>query len=119
MPRSKPLVPGVLDMWIRRSSGELSTQSALPYVVDSFSYNFYAFLLAPELKKILEAPEEKGRKEEARAGMWFLIVLMDMEVRMPLPGEGVEWLAVRVTSKVIKDGRFDLDVMVRDLEGEC
>jgi hypothetical protein len=124
MPRGEPLVPGVLDMWIRRSSGELITQSALPYVVDSFPYNIYAFLLAPELKKILDAPQntvEKERKEEGqkqRASMWFPTVVMNMEVKMPLPEEGVEWLAVRVTSKQIKDGRFDLDVMVRDVEGE-
>lgn len=36
VPRQGPLVPGVLDMWTRLSSGERITQSALPYVVDSF-----------------------------------------------------------------------------------
>lgn len=124
LPRGEPTVPGVLDMWIRRSSGELIMQSALPYVVDSFPYDIYGFLLAPELKKILDAPqntEEKERKEEAheqRASMWFPTVVMNMEVKMPLPEEGVEWLAVRVTSKQIKEGRFDLDVMVRDMDGE-
>ncbi|TVY78281.1 hypothetical protein LSUE1_G005648 [Lachnellula suecica] len=124
MPRYEPLVPGVLDMWIRRSSGEMITQSALPYVVDSFPYNIYAFLLAPELKKLLDAPQnpqEKERKEEAneqRASTWFPTVVKNIEVKMPLPEEGVEWLTVRVTSKQIKDGRFDLDLMVRDVDGE-
>lgn len=43
---------------------------------------------------------------------------MNMEVKSALPEEGVEWLAVRITSKQIKDGRFDLEVSVRDVDGE-
>ncbi|KAI1100597.1 thioesterase family protein [Jackrogersella minutella] len=38
--------------------------------------------------------------------------------KKPLPEEGVEWLAVRVSLKQIKNGRFDLDLLVRDAEGE-
>jgi hypothetical protein len=43
---------------------------------------------------------------------------MNLEVKTALPEEGAEWLAVRVASKQIKDGRFDLEVLVRDVEGE-
>lgn len=50
--------------------------------------------------------------------MWFPTVVMNLEVKAALPEEGVEWLAMRVTSKQIKDGRFDLDVSVRDVDGE-
>lgn len=50
--------------------------------------------------------------------MWFPTVVMNLEVKKALPEEGVEWLAVRVTSKQIKDGKFDLDVSVRDVDGE-
>lgn len=50
--------------------------------------------------------------------MWFPTVVMNLEVKKVLPEEGVEWLAVRVTSKQIKDGRYDLDISVRDADGE-
>lgn len=50
--------------------------------------------------------------------MWFPTVVMNLEVKMALPEAGVEWLAVRVTSKQIKDGKFDLDISVRDVDGE-
>lgn len=57
-------------------------------------------------------------KDEQRGGLWFPTVVMNLEVKMALPRDGVEWLAIRVTSKQIKDGRFDLDVSVRDVDGE-
>lgn len=42
--------------------------------------------------------------------MWFPTVVMNLEAKAALPEDGVEWLAVQVTSKQIKDGRSDLDV---------
>lgn len=126
-PRGEPLVPGMLDMWICLRSGERITQGVLPYVVDSFPFNLHTYLVAPEVRKLLldAAPEEaeatQGKKRqgnEQRATMWFPTMLMNLEVKMVLPEEGVEWLAMRVTSKQIRDGKFDLDVMVRDVEGE-
>jgi hypothetical protein len=125
LPREGPLMPGVLDMWICMSSGEHITQNALTYLVDSFPYNLHTFLVAPELRKLLEVPrdqvketQEETRGEDHRASLWLPTVVMNLEVKTALPEEGVEWLAMRVTSKQIKDGKFDLDVLVRDVEGE-
>lgn len=42
VPRQGPLTPGVLDMWIRMSSGERITQGVLAYVVDSFPVSRHA-----------------------------------------------------------------------------
>ncbi len=138
IPHDGALTPGVLDMWIRMASGENIQQGALAYVADSFPYNLHVFLAAPELRDLLEgpqrppasvssastddAPAEKTTAEKApseeRASMWFPTVLMNLEMKTPLPEEGAEWLAVRVTSRQIKDGRFDLDVTIRDADGE-
>ncbi|POS72542.1 hypothetical protein DHEL01_v209057 [Diaporthe helianthi] len=130
VPRQGPLGPGVLDMWIRLSSGERITQVGLPFVVDSFPYNLHEFLAAPELREMLRAsskgeaggdtPEAKERKaqNEQRAAMWFPTVVMNLEMKTALPEDGLEWLAVRVTSKQIKIGKFDLDISVRDTDGE-
>ncbi|KAK7757679.1 hypothetical protein SLS62_000056 [Diatrype stigma] len=128
LPRGGPLTPGVLDMWIRLASGERITQAALPYVVDSFPYNLHTFLAAPELRELLLNPppdhedgskvKEVREKDKQRASLWFPTVVMNLEAKMALPEEGVEWLAVRVTSKQIKDGKFDLDVLVHDIDGD-
>lgn len=131
LPREGPLAPAVLDMWIRFASGEPITQAALPYVVDSFPYNLHTFLAAPELRKLLIEPPPKPtedaegaraakeirEQDKQRATIWLPTVVMNLEAKRPLPDEGVEWLAVRVTSKQIKDGRFDLDVLVGDVDG--
>lgn len=102
VPRAGPLTPGVLDMWIRLTSGELIKHGALPYVVDSFPYNLNHFLATPELRKLmLEEPQEGGEKpkvksaDDERSGMWFPTVVMNLEVKMPLPEEGLEWLNLR------------------------
>ncbi|GAP85079.2 putative thioesterase family protein [Rosellinia necatrix] len=131
LPRAEPPTAGVLDMWIRAASGERIKQNALPYVVDSFPFNMHAYLAAPELRELFFGPPPRAktkptggtdRDEEgqvsARASLWLPTVVMNLEVKTVLPEEGVEWLAVRVTSKQIKDGRFDLEVLVRNVDGE-
>lgn len=132
LPRHGPLSPGVLDMWISMVNDQKITQSAVPYVVDSFPYNLTTFLAAPETRALLEAPPpgtvedaattaaraEVAKKDKQRGAMWFPTVLMNLETKMALPKEGVEWLVVRVTSKQIKNGKLDLEVLVRDVDGE-
>ncbi|PQE25374.1 thioesterase family protein [Rutstroemia sp. NJR-2017a BBW] len=125
LPRGEPLVPGTTDMWIRLANGERITQSALAYVADAFPHNLHMYLAAPELRALIEAQQKQAGSKakgqggtEERASLWFPTLVMNLEVKMALPEEGVEWLAVRVTAKQIKDGRFDMDLMIRDVDGE-
>ena len=127
LPRCGPLEPGVVDMWVCRSNGEPVQQSGLPYIVDSFPYNIHTFLMSPELRALLETPrkdsgdekvEDAHQRNEQRSGLWYPTVVMNLEVKMAIPEEGLEWFAVRVQSKLIKDGKFDTDVMVRTKDGE-
>ncbi|OAA51810.1 thioesterase family protein [Metarhizium rileyi] len=132
LPREGPLSPGVLDMWVCLANGENITQAALPYTSDSFPHNLQAFLAAPETRTLIEAPapnevedaatkqarEEVARKNKQRGGMWFPTVLLNLETKSKLPDGGVEWLAVRATANQIKDGRFDLQVVIRDVHGQ-
>ncbi|KAI1774200.1 thioesterase family protein [Hypoxylon cercidicola] len=127
MPRADPVVPGMVDMWVRMASGERIKQGTLAYLVDSFPWNLHTFLPSPEMRKLLAASQSQsqgkargqaGKQEDERADLWFPTVVMNLEAKMALPEEGVEWLAVRLASKQIKDGRFDLDIQVRDVDGE-
>lgn len=132
IPRQGPLTPGVLDMWICLSNGENITQQALPYVVDAFPHDLLAFMIAPEIRALMEAPPagvvedaataearaEVARKNKERGSMWFPTVLLNLETKGALTQEGAEWLAVKVTGKQIRDGKFDLEVVVRDVDGQ-
>ncbi|PHH84288.1 hypothetical protein CDD83_2204 [Cordyceps sp. RAO-2017] len=119
-------------MWMCLASGERITQAALAYVVDSFPFDMHTFLASPEARAALLRPPprdaddgaekedeaEAARRHAERARMWLPTVVLNLEVKTALPPTGVDWLAMRATSKQIKDGRFDLDILVRDPDGE-
>ncbi|KAI0106401.1 thioesterase family protein [Nemania sp. FL0031] len=113
LPRAGPLTPGVLDMWIRMASGESITSGALAYAADSFPYNLHSFLTASPADRT-----EQAQRDGQRRALWFPTVTMNLDMKMALPEDGVEWLAVRITSKQIKNGMFDLDISIRNVDGE-
>jgi hypothetical protein len=133
LPRAGPSASGVLDMWVNLASGERITQSALPFVVDSFPHSLVTFLASSEIQKRMSAqkkPAKQAEKEDAgapkgvapergqpSASWWCPTVALNLEVKALLPEEGVEWLAVRVTSKQIRNGRLDIESVVRDAGG--
>ncbi|KAI0152993.1 thioesterase family protein [Xylariaceae sp. FL1272] len=143
LPRGEAAVPGTLDMWLRLASGERITQAVLPYVVDSFPFNLSEYIIAPEVKQMLrqqgllmeqqkqpsyeakatsaDGTAQKGEESSstgARASLWLPTVVMNLEVKTALPDEGVEWIAVRIVAKEMKNGRFDMEVIVRDTDDE-
>lgn len=52
------------------------------------------------------------------AKFWYPTVLLNLDIKKSLPENGVEWLFVRVLTKSIRNGRMDLEVVIRDEEGE-
>ncbi|OTB20578.1 hypothetical protein K445DRAFT_17849 [Daldinia sp. EC12] len=66
-----------------------------------------------------EAQRGELKKRDKKCGaLWFPTVVMNLLMKTALSEEGVEWLAMRITSRQIKNGRFDLDILRRDAEGE-
>lgn len=144
LPRAEPAVPGALDMWMRLASGERITQAAFPYIMDSFPFNMNEYIIAPEIRQMLreqgllmeqrkqpsrqaktKSPDGAEQEDEeelettgGRASLWIPTVVMNLEVKAALPEEGADWLAVRIVAKQIKDGRFDMEVIVRDVDDE-
>ncbi|KAF3762471.1 hypothetical protein M406DRAFT_45714 [Cryphonectria parasitica EP155] len=116
----RPLTPGVMDLWMCLASGERIMQLALPYVGKCVPDSVVSWrpCQTPEATTKKPEREEKGGRDHPRDGLWFPTVSMNLEVKMALPEDGVEWLNMRVTSKQMKDGRFDLDVLVRDVDGQ-
>ncbi|KAG5977040.1 hypothetical protein E4U55_007092 [Claviceps digitariae] len=117
IPSSGALTPGVCDVWISATADQTITQATLPYIVDTIPFDFLAFVTAPGYFDPLDA-DELAKRRKARSGLWFPTVLLNLEVKKLLPSQGVEWLNMRITAKQIKNGRMDIELMVRDLAGE-
>lgn len=50
--------------------------------------------------------------------MWYPTLLLNLDIKKALPEEGVRWLFVRLQAKQIKNGRYDLEVLAMDTEGD-
>jgi len=104
------------DIWIRFSTplGTAKfTTTSLPFVVDCLPYPVEAF-------RPTKSEAESGAVPFAPdAVFWYPTVVMNLEVKRPLEGEGEkEWLYLRMQTKEIREGRFDLEVVVLDEGGE-
>lgn len=49
---------------------------------------------------------------------WYPTLLLNLDIKKSLPEEGVEWLFARVSTKQIKNGRMDIDLVIMDEEGD-
>ena len=63
------------------------------------------------LKTMRKAAQERG-------ALWSATVALNIEPKSVLPEHGVEWLYMRVTARQMAHGRTDVDVVVRNLQGE-
>ncbi|KAL7628308.1 hypothetical protein AAE478_002508 [Parahypoxylon ruwenzoriense] len=107
LPRGGQVLPGLVDEWLRLTSGENFTNESLGLVSDMF----------PSLIDGLWASELNGRHGSPPA-FWYPTVLLNLDIKKTLPPEGVEWLFVRVRAKSIRNGRMDLEIVILDDGGE-
>ena len=141
-PRAGQPQPSVADHWLcfRRSS-ERFTNASLGFVVDMFP-QLHEVLRAPAgaldpysiaaeeaqaqaQSRISQDSDSYSKKEKQKktdadpdAKFWYPTLLLNLEVKKRLPDEGVEWLLVRTRAKVIRNGRYDLEVVVWDASGD-
>ncbi|CAI7594107.1 unnamed protein product [Penicillium glandicola] len=108
-----------IDQWARfRPGGDVNgrwTEAAVAYLVDMFPMALDGF----DNMSAAAAAEESGTPvSEQKAKFWYPTVTLNVDMKKHLPAEGVEWLYSRVVSKVIRDGRSDIEVTVLDEAGE-
>ncbi|KAI9926994.1 hypothetical protein ASPWEDRAFT_73146 [Aspergillus wentii DTO 134E9] len=105
-----------VDQWARfRPGGQLSrwTNESLMYLVD----------ISPKgLERLgammMSATGSSGSWELDKGSLWYPTVTFNVDIKKPLPAEGVEWLYSRVETKTLRGGRADLDVVVLDEAGD-
>ncbi|KAK3402663.1 thioesterase-like superfamily-domain-containing protein [Sordaria brevicollis] len=117
IPRAGQVRKSIIDLWIRLSSGERFTDATLGYVSDCWPYVVEAY--RPRTEK-----ENEGAAFRHDARHWYPTVVMNVEQKKAAPAGtggkegGWEWLRMRVSSKEVRGGRFDLEVLVMDEAGE-
>ncbi|GKZ38622.1 hypothetical protein AbraIFM66950_010956 [Aspergillus brasiliensis] len=101
------------EQWVRfRPGGDVNarwTNEALVYLTDMFPTALNGFD---------EAAAEASGGGGAKGLFWFPTVTLNIDLKQRLPEEGVEWLYSRVYTKMLRDGRTDLDVTVLDERGD-
>lgn len=112
-PKGCAFRPASYDVWLRMANGEPFTNASLGYVSD----------VGPPL--LVETFRPADADAEVPPGgfafdkmFWYPTVTMSLEVKKALRQQGEEWLRLRVAAKVMKNGRYDAEVVVFDREGE-
>lgn len=113
---------GYSDQWMALSTVDADgryekwTDDTLPFVCDMFP-QIIEMLLAPGAYTPEESKAEAEKKAAPAAKFWYPTLLMNIEVKRSL-GDGAEWLFSRVQAKEIRNGRYDLEVVVLDETGQ-
>lgn len=118
----------MIDQWVRfcpRGKVGKSTNDAMGFVVDIFPQIIEQYvnddlerailgrdLSQEEIKNVLE------QRSGSRQAFWYPTLNLNLDVKKALPEAGVEWLFVRVQATKIQNGRFDLQIIVLDEQGD-
>ena len=96
------------------------TNESLGSVVDTFPQVIETYILGDDPYSIdsEKSPAPKEGKKSGKVGFWYPTVLLNLDVKKALPKEGVKYLHVRLQAKQIKNGRFDLEIVVLDEGGD-
>ncbi|KAJ5728663.1 uncharacterized protein N7483_003171 [Penicillium malachiteum] len=104
-----------IDQWMRfRPGGDQNgrwTDAAVVYLLDMFPMALDGLDTAA-----VEAAEANGDGSKAKS--WYPTVTLSLDLKKRLPPGGVEWLYSRIDTKVVSNGRTDLNVTILDKDGE-
>jgi len=121
-PRQGQLSRSIVDQWISMATGEKFTNTTLGFVADMFPMipEVYRGEIDPySIEAERSAVDVKAdAKQKGWAMFWYPTLLLNLDVKKALPEEGVDWLFVRTRAKQIKNGRYDLEVVIMDEHSE-
>lgn len=122
-PRNGQPKQSIIDEWLCLRNGENWTNESLGSVVDTFPQVIESYILGEdpysiEMEKRFTPKEQEQHMKGGSPGFWYPTLLLNLDVKKALPEEGVRWLFVRLQTKQIKNGRFDLEIVVLDQGGD-
>jgi hypothetical protein len=107
--RSGRVDRGVVEQWIRLRSGEPWTNTHLGFLSDMFPLMVESY---DEDEGAMEGAGVSSQKQLYRH--WYPTLALNLDVKKLLPPGGCPWMFVRVQSKMIANGRKDLEVIIMD-----
>lgn len=121
-PRKGQPKQSITDEWLCLRNGENWTNESIGDVVDTFPQVIESYLMdedpySIEMEQRFSAKEQE-QYMKGNPGFWYPTLLLNLDVKKALPEEGVKWLFVRLQTKQIKNGRFDLEIVVLDEGGD-
>lgn len=120
-PVSGQPAPGIADQWMAFANGERFTDASLGLVADMFPQIPESFSARSDPYAVGGAQPAAATTEKKKKGagkFWYPTLLLNLDIKKALPEEGVDWLFVRTRAKQIRNGRFDLEVVVMDEVGD-
>lgn len=119
-PKKGQYSPAIVDQWLcMKDPNDRFTNESLGFVADVFPQIIESYLMDGLDTYSIEferqhSQDEQKRLMKGRASMWYPTLLLNLDVKKALPAEGVRWLFVRLQAKMIKNGRYDLELIVKD-----
>jgi hypothetical protein len=110
----------VYDEWMCLRDGENWTNEKLGFLVDMFPQVCEVFILNGEDQyspKLFKGGEDSQRKVKT-IPHWYPTLLLNLDVKKALPEGGVKFLFLRLQTKAIKNGRYDLEIVVMDEQSD-
>lgn len=124
-PRTQQHSKSCLDMWFCfRDPKSTFTNEALGFICDTFPQMIESHVIGWDIYSLeferKHSDEEQRRliKKSGFKQMWYPTLLLNLDVKKALPEEGVKFLFSRVQAKQIKNGKYDLEVILMDTEGD-
>ncbi|TKA27817.1 hypothetical protein B0A50_04918 [Salinomyces thailandicus] len=122
-PRQGQHAFSIVDMWVclKDPKDRFSNESLgfvadmFPQIIENHTLGFDCYAVDFERK---HSKEEQKQLMKGKAAMWYPTLLLNLDVKKALPAEGAKFLFVRLQSKMIKNGRYDLEIIIKDEEGD-
>lgn len=116
---------GVLQQWCRfapygmNEKGENTHQSVGRWRTSDGSVCILSDVF-PELLELLTTRPFVGEENsnEMKGFFWFPTVSLNLDIKKALPQEGVEWLYSQIEVRKVQGGRFDVQLVLLDTEGD-
>ncbi|KAK6333952.1 hypothetical protein TWF696_002464 [Orbilia brochopaga] len=103
--------PGVVTSWVTFDNpDEMITNEAVALIADLFVG------VVEQLDP--DAWSEDSGKTSPTSKYWYPTLSLCLDIKKALPKEGVKWVYTKVQSQQIKNGRWDLQVVLLDQDGE-
>ncbi|EWC43784.1 hypothetical protein DRE_07349 [Drechslerella stenobrocha 248] len=103
--------PGVVTNWATfQNPDELITDAAIALIADLF--------LGVVEQLDPDSWTDTGKTKLPTSKYWYPTLSLSLDVKKALPKEGAKWVYSKVQSHQIKNGRWDLQVVLLDQNGE-